>query len=105
MKTRRHAVALAVALGMATGGVAASGPAAHATGAQVRVHPAATPQGPFTVDMTNREDVRQFYYRVHDGANGVSPGWTGSIGSCNPGTLSSDYLAATLTRENYYRAM
>src|SRR5689334_18426419 len=68
--------------------------------------PAATPAGPFTVDMTNREDVRQFYFRVHDASNGVDPGWTGgSIDGCAPGTVSQDFLDATLTRINYFRAM
>ncbi|HEY3832849.1 MAG TPA: CAP domain-containing protein [Acidimicrobiia bacterium] len=66
---------------------------------------AATPAGPFTVDMTNREDVRQFYFHVHDSSNGVDPGWTGSVAGCNPGTVSQDYLNATLTRINYFRAM
>ncbi|HEY1740112.1 MAG TPA: hypothetical protein VGI86_15460, partial [Acidimicrobiia bacterium] len=66
---------------------------------------AATPAGPFTVDMNNREDVRQFFYRVHDSSNGVDPAWTGSVSGCNPGTVSQDYLNATLTRINYFRAM
>jgi hypothetical protein len=66
---------------------------------------AATPAGPFTVNMTNREDVRQFYYHVHESSNGVDPAWTGSISGCNPGTVSQDYLDATLTRINYFRAM
>ena len=58
---------------------------------------ASTPAGPFTVDMTNREDVRQFFYRVHDSSNGVAPNWTGNIAGCNAGTVSQDYLDATAT--------
>ena len=57
------------------------------------------------MDMTNREDVRQFFYRAHEPVDGVDPGWTGSVASCTPGTLSSDYLNATLARVNYFRAM
>jgi len=66
---------------------------------------AATPAGPFTVDLTNREDVREFYYRVHEASEGVAINWTGSVVGCNPGTVSTDFLEATRTRINYFRAM
>ncbi len=69
------------------------------------VSPATTPTGPFTVDLANREDARQFYYHVHEASNGVPDGWTGSVAGCNPGTVSQDFLDATLTRINYFRAM
>lgn len=66
---------------------------------------ASTPVGPFTMDPTNREDVRRLFYAVHQASEGVPIGWTGSIAGCDPGTVSADYLAATLTRINYFRAM
>ena len=66
---------------------------------------AAVTTGPFTLDINNREDVRDFYNTVHEAANGVPDGWTGSIAGCNPGTVSADYLAATLSRINYFRTM
>ena len=66
---------------------------------------AAVTTGPFTLDINNREDVRDFYNTVHEAANGVPDGWTGSIAGCNPGTVSPDYLAATLSRINYFRTM
>ncbi|HEY1737501.1 MAG TPA: CAP domain-containing protein [Acidimicrobiia bacterium] len=84
---------------------ATAAPAVHQAATSRAASPSATPQGPFTVTMSNREDVRQFFYRVHEASNDVAPGWTGSIAGCNPGTVSSDYLNATLTRINYFRAM
>ena len=67
---------------------------------------AAVPTGPFSVDVTDREAVRQFYNVTHQGAVGVSHGWTGgSTATCTPGTTSTDFLSATLSRTNYFRAM
>ncbi len=65
----------------------------------------ATPVGPFAVDLTNRENVRQFWYSTHEASEGIPINWTGSIDPCNPGTVSQDFLDATLTRINYFRAM
>ncbi len=66
---------------------------------------AATPVGPFTVDLTSRESVRQFWFAVHEASEGIAPNWTGNIAGCVPGTVSPDFLDATLTRINYFRAM
>ena len=66
---------------------------------------AAVPTGPFTLNINNREDVRQLFNIIHEGANGVPDGWTGNIASCNPGTVTADYLNATLSRINYFRTM
>ena len=66
---------------------------------------AATPTGPFTVDLTSRESVRRFFYDVHEASEGIPINWTGNIAGCDPGTVSPDFLDATRTRINYFRAM
>ena len=52
-------------------------------------------RGPFKPIMTNRENVRQLFYSAHEAAEPVPIGWTGSVATCNPGTVSADYLEAT----------
>lgn len=69
------------------------------------VEAAATPLGPFEVDLSDREAARQFFYSVYLASENIPIGWTGDIASCDPGTVSADYLDATLTRINYFRAM
>src|SRR4051794_17884141 len=66
---------------------------------------AAVSTGPYAVDMNNREDVRQFWYRAHENGNDVDPGWTGNLSSCTPGASSQDYMDAALSRVNYFRTM
>ena len=66
---------------------------------------AAVSPGPFSVNIANREDVRQFFNLVHEATNGVADGWTGSIATCTPGTVSADYLNAALAQTNYFRTM
>ena len=67
---------------------------------------AAVPPPPYTVNIHNREDVRQFYNVVHEAAAAVPDGWTGgSLATCTPGTQSQAYLDATLAQTNYYRTM
>jgi hypothetical protein len=47
---------------------------------------AAVPPPPYTVNIHNREDVRQFYNVVHEGAAAAPDGWTGgSIAGMQPG--------------------
>ncbi len=94
-RTRRSAVLVAFALVVGTIAVATVAAPAGAT----------TPVGPFVVDVTNREAVRRFYLEVHEASNGVEPGWTGNVAQCQAGTVSADYLEATLTRINWFRAM
>ncbi len=72
--------------------------------------PGATPAlatGPFTVDMTNREDVRQLFDVMQADTAGVTDGWSGGsfAPGCVPGSDTPQFLAAALTRLNYYRAM
>ena len=102
IRSRSVLAAVALVLGavvvpLSPGAQAASSAASPAT--------AAVTTGPFTVDINNREDVRDFYNTVHEAANGVPDGWTGNVSTCNPGTVSSDYLAAIQSRINYFRTM
>ena len=66
---------------------------------------AAVPAGPFTVDLTNRENVRRLFFGVHQASEGIPANWTGSVAGCVPGTVSPEFLEATRTRINYFRAM
>ena len=91
-----------------TGIVAATASPAAARGRPVARSsraPATAPIGPFTVNVSDREDARQFYSQVYQASNGVAVGWTGSIAGCNPGSVSPGFLAAALSRVNYFRAM
>ena len=67
--------------------------------------PVTAPIGPFTVNVASREDARQFYNQVYQASDGVADGWTGSIAGCNPGSVSPGFLAAALSRVNFFRAM
>src|SRR4051812_49080324 len=73
--------------------IAAGPPAAGSTAASA---PSAVPTGPYSVDVGSREDVRQFYDTAHESTSGLPGGWTGDIASCAAGSVSPDYLAATL---------
>lgn len=55
-------------------------------------------------DVTDREQVRQFYNTVYRSSDGVAADWTGDIESCHAGQVSDAYEAATLRRINWYRA-
>ncbi|EXJ11786.1 Cysteine-rich secretory protein family protein [Nitrincola nitratireducens] len=55
-------------------------------------------------DVSDREQVRQFYNTVYRSSDGVLANWTGSIESCDAGRVSEAYEAATLRRINWYRA-
>jgi len=99
--SRRFLVAVA-GLGL----LAASVLANNAVAAGARISLAVTvPAGPFNPIMTNRENVRQLFYSVHEAAQLVPIGWTGSVANCNPGTVSADYLEAVRASVNYFRAM
>jgi uncharacterized protein YkwD len=66
---------------------------------------AAVPTGGFSVNINNREDVRQFFNQVHDEPQPANDGFTGNVSTCTPGTDSQAWLDATLTRINYFRTM
>jgi len=96
-------VTVAASAVAATASPARHTPAGHARSAKAA--PATVPTGPFSVNNTNREDVRQFYNQIYAASNGVAEGWTGNISSCTPGNVSPAFLASVLTRINYYRTM
>src|SRR4051794_1017167 len=103
--------ALAIVAGLvSTGfvGVMQATGASRALGSRAAVQPNVTASvGPFTVDVNNREDVRGFYNQVHEASAGVTDGWSGGsvAPGCAPGSVSTAFLAATLQRLNYFRAM
>jgi uncharacterized protein YkwD len=67
---------------------------------------AAVQTGPFTIDVSNREDVRQSWNLLHEATADIPTGWTGgSIATCTPGTVSQEFLDGTLSRTNWFRAM
>jgi len=105
----RVAVVVCVSLASAAGVVAGTGSAA-AAAAAIRPHAprasaATAPIGPFSININDREDVRQFYNQVYQASNGVPEGWTGNIASCDPGTVTPAFLTSVLSRINYYRTM
>ncbi len=57
------------------------------------------------VDTTDRAGVVDLYRHYYLSDTHSLPGWTGNVGSGAPGTLSRDFVRATLRRINYYRAM
>jgi hypothetical protein len=61
-----------------------------------------------SVNTQDREAARSFYnnyYAASSAAEGSDIGWTGSYGSCTPGTTYDSFKSALLTRVNYFRAM
>jgi hypothetical protein len=57
------------------------------------------------LDPHNRNQVAQAYQTIYLAQANVPIGWTGNIGSCNPGTDSLAYQTATIERVNFYRAL
>jgi hypothetical protein len=56
------------------------------------------------LDIQNRAASKEFYLENY-GPEHVPIEWTGDIESCDPGGTSSTYVAAILTRINYFRTM
>jgi hypothetical protein len=56
------------------------------------------------IDTSNESEVRAAYLREF-GQKAPPLKWTGSVGSCDPGTTSKLNKEATLSRVNWYRAM
>ena len=57
------------------------------------------------VNTASRAQVLALYRHYYLPAARAIPGWTGSVAARQPGTVSDDYLCATLQRINYFRAM
>ena len=95
----RHASLSLLALGLAVAGtVASGGPSGPAPAAALAstVVPA--------VDTNDRNAVNALYQGYYAPAT-PSPGWTGDVGSCQPGAVSTDYQLAVVRRINYFRAL
>jgi hypothetical protein len=57
------------------------------------------------VDTQDRQEVVNFYLGDYLASEGVPTGWTGSVGSCVPGSTTVAFKEAMLRRLNYFRAM
>ncbi|MFW5829092.1 MAG: CAP domain-containing protein, partial [Planctomycetota bacterium] len=58
-----------------------------------------------SVDPDSRASVASFYLNTWGDAAGYSIDWTGSIASCDRGTINSAFREATVLRVNQYRAL
>jgi hypothetical protein len=66
--------------------------------------PRAAAAVPFSVNVSSREAVRQFYRTVYFASENVPMGWTGSYSVNGAGDTSATYKEAVLRRINFYRA-
>ncbi len=61
--------------------------------------------GGFNVDLTSREQVREFYRAVYTSSDGVPINSTAVTAACIPGTNSPLFASVTLRRINWFRAL
>jgi hypothetical protein len=66
--------------------------------------PRAAAAVPFSVNVSSREAVRQFYRTVYFASENIPMGWTGSYTVNGAGDTSAAYKEAVLRRINFYRA-
>ena len=59
----------------------------------------------FSVNVTNREEVRSFYNAIYPASDNIPINSTANTPLCVPGTNSSDFNDAVLRRINWFRAM
>ena len=59
----------------------------------------------YTVDVSNRQAVKEFFHAHYADSNEPPIEWTGSHDTCSPGSTNAAYQARILARVNYYRAM
>lgn len=70
--------------------------------------PLGSQAAPLTVDTSDRTDVLRFYHCVYQASvrdQDALIGWTGSLGTCTPGTTAQEFRDDVQRRINYYRAM
>lgn len=67
-------------------------------------HPNAVTGG-FSVDTSQREQVRSFYNAVYTSSSGTPINSTANQSNCFPGTNSTAFVNVTLQRINWFRAM
>ncbi len=61
--------------------------------------------GGFSLNTTNREDVRSFYNAIYSASDNVPINSTANTANCIPGTNSFDFNDAVQRRINWFRAM
>ena len=61
--------------------------------------------GGWSVDVTDRVQVQEFFYDVYLASVDTLFDWTGEIASCDAGDTGAEFKSAVLTRINYFRAM
>ncbi len=66
---------------------------------------AITQTGRFQVDLNDRAAVSALYQAIYLTALETPPGWTGDLGTCDPGRTSAEYDVATLAMVNFFRAL
>src|SRR5215831_410097 len=59
----------------------------------------------FTVNTTNREEVRSFFNAIYPASDNVLINSTANIGACTAGTNSIDFQDSVIRRINWFRAM
>ena len=60
---------------------------------------------PWTVNLSSREESRQFYRAIYGISSNVPSGWNGDTASGNPGTTTASFKEAVINRVNFYRAL
>jgi hypothetical protein len=60
--------------------------------------------GPLSVHPASRQESLDFYRNYYLGST-TSPGWTGNVSACNPGTTTKAFRDSVALRINYFRAM
>jgi hypothetical protein len=65
----------------------------------------ASPPIQFSVTVTNREEVRNFFNTVYAASANAALGWTGHAETCDAGTTDAAFRDLAALRINWYRAM
>ncbi|MDR1799612.1 MAG: FG-GAP-like repeat-containing protein [Bifidobacteriaceae bacterium] len=105
---RKLYLALAGGLAWALTGACALVPGLGLAAAPAAADPGAgggiTPMAYAPIDTTSKAAVRDAYVDYLP-TQSVDMGWTGSVNTCTPGTVSAEAQAATFKALNYFRAM
>ncbi len=64
-----------------------------------------TNTGGWSIDSSNRQQVRNFFNSVHQASENTPIEWTGDQVNCTAGTTAAGFKDAVLARINYFRAM
>jgi hypothetical protein len=61
--------------------------------------------GGFSVDISNREEVRSFFNALFFSGSELKSDWDASVAQCELGSTSAEFKDAVLRRINFFRAM